>query len=62
MVTRDSGLGTPPAWLPAVTHTLEEFKLVKMSSNVPRESRFTNKLRVSFSSDCAQIDELIEEG
>ncbi len=30
------------------THTLEEFKLVKMSSNVPQETRFTNKLRVSF--------------
>ncbi len=30
------------------THILEEFKLVKMSSNVPQETRFTNKLRVSF--------------
>ena len=30
------------------THTLEEFKLVKIFSIVPRESRFTNKLRVSF--------------
>ena len=30
------------------THILEEFKLVKISSNVPRETRFTNKLRVSF--------------
>ncbi len=30
------------------THTLEEFKLVKISSNVPQETRFTNKLRVSF--------------
>ncbi len=30
------------------THTLEEFKLVKISSNVPRENRFTNKLSVSF--------------
>ncbi len=27
------------------THTLEEFKLVKI--NVPRETSFTNKLRVS---------------
>ena len=30
------------------THTLEEFNLVKISSNIPRETRFTNKLRVSF--------------
>ncbi len=30
------------------THTLEEFKLVKSSSYVPRETRLTNKLRVSF--------------
>ncbi len=30
------------------THTLEEFKLVKISSNIPRETRFTNRLRVSF--------------
>ena len=30
------------------THTLAEFKLVKISSNVPRGIRFTNNLRVSF--------------
>ena len=30
------------------THTLEESKLVKISSNVSRETRFTYKLRVSF--------------
>ena len=32
----------------AHTHTLEEFKLVKISSDVPRETRFMKKLRVSF--------------
>ena len=26
------------------THPLEEFKLIRISSNVPRETRFTNKL------------------
>ena len=36
------------AWVFGTTHTLEEFKLVKRYSNVPRETRFTNKLRVSF--------------
>ena len=30
------------------THTLEEFKLVKISSNVTRQTRFMNKLRVFF--------------
>ncbi len=30
------------------THILEESKLVKISSNVSRETRFTNKLTVSF--------------
>ncbi len=29
-------------------HILEEFKLVRISSNVPRETRFINKLRWSF--------------
>ncbi len=30
------------------THALEESKLVKIFSNVPRETGFTNKLRLSF--------------
>ncbi len=33
---------------PCFTHIIEEFKLVKISSNVPRETRFTNNLGVSF--------------
>ena len=36
-----------PHW-ELTTHTLEELKLVKISSNFPRETMFTNKLRVSF--------------
>ena len=38
------------------THTLKEFKLVKISSNVPQETRFT-----SSSIYCAHIDGLFEE-
>ena len=35
-------------WLDPHSTVGEEFKLVKISSNVPWETRFTNKLRVSF--------------
>ena len=43
------------------THTLEEFKLVKISSNFPQETRFTNKLRVSFLHCLYKVSQVLDE-